>query len=850
MKSAKQATPNWRLRAARVARGWSQASVAERLETDPFTVGRWERGVTAPSLHYSQRLQALFGLGSADLGIAPLAGLGPQVDLASTATMSAAASSAAEEPRVAHERERERLAYADRVVADACATIPTRRSNASTILSHFRQERSAVLAQPLETLALLPAQVPLSPAGSHPEDAEPATETTIRLLPSRPRHFLGRSEALHTVLHALETNPPGQVFDISGLPGIGKSALASEVVYHLSSHPDGTNRFPNGILRLSGQGLQGEAGLIALLEEILASFGTESSPGACSDLQALVGQTDATLRGKRLLLLLDDLDSGFPLAAARRVLLKQQAAAKHGLVGCSLLITSRLVLDPGLAEGNLALGPLDPDAAMELLTLLVGYPFPVEERASAQQFCALVGYVPLAIEWGAHVLSLGLSAAMLVTHFRQVAAACEDEGGWYARFVQAVAALPADLQMRLARLAPLGTRPFRVEEAALMHLPEATWTSAAPKPSPEQLLQLLSPAEAPRRADAEQHRSSPEIIAPVLAATAIDLLRLAEHSLILPEHPGSGRFRMPPLLQAVAADLERQQYAEAFALAEQYPMRLPEALQPQVLAALAHAWYSHNYPRVLELAYSLYRNTSRLPAWQGKQILQWGLAASQALHDRYYHMRFLSRLGKLHLFQGDFATAERLEEEAMTLAQPLLRQAASSHVSFLLIPWVHRTLIAGYQEGLEETERRVWVLLHQSEDVGSVEDVAAAYVKLAFYYRLTGKLDRAATMCEIAASIARAQPPSLTTLAELALEQGRLAGDEAQIAQALKQILEGVGDPQAHADVVYDQAQYALSRGQQEEARAYGVQSLHLAQHAGAPVVVKQSRDLLLQLPT
>lgn len=586
---------------------------------------------------------------------------------------------------------------------------------------------------------------------------------------------------------------------------------------------------------------------MALLEDLLTSFASASSPGASRSPQELVRQTRATLSGKQALLLLDDLDPAFPLADARRVLLAHQMHPQHGLVGCTLLITSRLVPAPGLAEGHLALEPLDPDAATELLTLLMGHPFTPDELAAAYQFAELVGYVPLAIEWAAHALSLGLSVAGLVSHFRQFTPTGEGEEGVYARVARAVAALPADLQVRFARLAPLGTQPFRVEEATLMHLPEAVWRAGTSEAAPEELPTLPEAWPMPQ-ADTEPRLLSAVIAAPVLAATAADLLRLAEHSLLLPEGPASGRFRMPPLLQAVTADLERQQYAEALALAEQYPMQPPEALQPQVLAALAHAWYSRTHAHVLELAYSLSWYTSRLPVRQRQQILRWGLAASQALHDRYYLVRFLSRLGKLRLYQGDFATAEVLEEEATTLARPLFRQATSSRVPSLLIPWVHHTLIAGFQDELEETERRVWPLLRLSEEVGSVEEVAAAYMKLAFYHRLTGKLDQAARMLEFAATLARGQPFSPAMLAELALEQARLAGDDQQAVLALKRVLESFVDLQAQAGALYDQALYMLRRGQRDEAIVYGVQSLQLAQQMDAPLLVKRSRGLLLRL--
>lgn len=49
------------LRAEREQRGWSQARVAELLETDIKTVSRWERGIVTPAPYLREKLCALFG---------------------------------------------------------------------------------------------------------------------------------------------------------------------------------------------------------------------------------------------------------------------------------------------------------------------------------------------------------------------------------------------------------------------------------------------------------------------------------------------------------------------------------------------------------------------------------------------------------------------------------------------------------------------------------------------------------------------------------------------------------------------------------------------------------------------
>ncbi len=62
---------NRALYAARMRRGWSQAILANKLETSAKNVGRWERGETFPSPYYRERLCQLFDLDAEALGLFP-----------------------------------------------------------------------------------------------------------------------------------------------------------------------------------------------------------------------------------------------------------------------------------------------------------------------------------------------------------------------------------------------------------------------------------------------------------------------------------------------------------------------------------------------------------------------------------------------------------------------------------------------------------------------------------------------------------------------------------------------------------------------------------------------------------
>ena len=57
------------LRQERERRGWSRNYIAEKVEVDVITVGRWERGERMPHPHHRQKLCALFDMNAQDLGL-------------------------------------------------------------------------------------------------------------------------------------------------------------------------------------------------------------------------------------------------------------------------------------------------------------------------------------------------------------------------------------------------------------------------------------------------------------------------------------------------------------------------------------------------------------------------------------------------------------------------------------------------------------------------------------------------------------------------------------------------------------------------------------------------------------
>ncbi len=153
--------PNLRLKHERELRGWSQAKVAEEIDSSEKNVSRWERGVSSPQPIFRERLCRLFGKSAQELGF----------------------------------------------VGDESYEPPA-------VPSVIEQQ---VLAQSL----------PYGP--------------TIPPLPNEGRGLVGRQELLDTLLAQVCA---GKSVALSGLPGVGKTALVATLVHH----PRVLETFCDGVL--------------------------------------------------------------------------------------------------------------------------------------------------------------------------------------------------------------------------------------------------------------------------------------------------------------------------------------------------------------------------------------------------------------------------------------------------------------------------------------------------------------------------------------------------------------------------------------------------------------------------
>ncbi|MFC9927320.1 BTAD domain-containing putative transcriptional regulator [Streptomyces sp. NPDC127190] len=243
------------------------------------------------------------------------------------------------------------------------------------------QRRPAAEAQ--ETDAPAGASVPVGEAA--PPSAAPAQAAARQTprpaqLPAPPAHFTGRVEVSRRLCHAL-TEPPAPapaVAVISGMAGVGKSALALHVAHALRE------RFPDGQLYVNLHGatpgmtpLSPVQALAALLRDLGAEPRNipEHPDAAAALLRSLLAPA-------RILLVLDDAAN----AAQVRPLLPAGP-------GCAVIVTSRSPLTALDGARRFPLSPLTGEDSAALLRAVSGR----EGLDAGHALVELTGRLPLAL---------------------------------------------------------------------------------------------------------------------------------------------------------------------------------------------------------------------------------------------------------------------------------------------------------------------------------------------------------------------------------------------------------------------------------------------------------------------
>lgn len=306
MKKPVKVAPNLQLKRAREHRGWSQEDVAREINTEAFTVSRWERGIAMPGPHFRKRLSALFGLSPAELGL-----------------------------------------------------IPTKTD------------------EPAEQATVQPADAVSQPASTRFPLLDPAIPPPL----PQDHSLVGREALLLQLKQHLLHGGRLALSAINGLPGVGKTALATELAHDEEVRAS----FADGIL---WAGLGTEPDVLGLLSRWATLLGCIAPDLAQRNRpEAWVSSIHATIGQRRMLLIIDD---AWDIA--------QALAFQVGGSNCAYLLTTRFpeIASRFAAEGAVVVPELG-DTEGRILLMRLAPEVVQAEPWEAQELTAAVGGLPLAL---------------------------------------------------------------------------------------------------------------------------------------------------------------------------------------------------------------------------------------------------------------------------------------------------------------------------------------------------------------------------------------------------------------------------------------------------------------------
>lgn len=209
-------------------------------------------------------------------------------------------------------------------------------------------------------------------------------------LPGDIRDFTGRDQIADEVRqlldHAGGTESTAVVIStITGMAGIGKTALAVHVAHHERE------QFSDGQFYVNLRGAEAQAlDPMTVLGDFLTKLGMVDLPG---DLDGRARAYRTRVAGRRMLVVLDN--------AANE---DQVRPLLPGSPSCAVLITSRVRLLNLAGAHMVLLDVLHTDEAVELLSRISGHERVAAERDPAEEIVRLCGQLPIAIRMAGAVL--------------------------------------------------------------------------------------------------------------------------------------------------------------------------------------------------------------------------------------------------------------------------------------------------------------------------------------------------------------------------------------------------------------------------------------------------------------
>ena len=236
----------------------------------------------------------------------------------------------------------------------------------------------------------------------------------LRLLPPRPRRLYGRHRDANILLHVLLAHQH-HVVVLSGASGVGKTALAAEVLNQLENDHQASQTYYDGVFSISCAGIRSLRSIGALLVELaklmssvsktvqqatalMNSINTSQSLDDDAAFLAAIDCFQDALADKAVLVLLDDFD---PHISWQRITSALTVPCRRPLQfekSPHFLITTRQSPLSPFTGCHLRLAPLDIWSSLELLMQFIGRILEPNELWAARQICEALGCLPRSIE--------------------------------------------------------------------------------------------------------------------------------------------------------------------------------------------------------------------------------------------------------------------------------------------------------------------------------------------------------------------------------------------------------------------------------------------------------------------